>query len=239
LFLQTILAPTFGTNGPLWSLANEFWYYVLFPLLFLALASGDPPLRRVGYAAVAGVLCWLLPRGLVIGGAIWLFGYAAAEASARIRLASGLVRRGAIAVTGLVFAGVMAWVRAGGGAGYGDFMVGGAFAILLIGLTQVEIHHGLVRRLASGLAEMSYTLYLVHFPAAAFAVAVVLHGRRFALSVSGCAVYIGFVAGVLCYAWLVHLVFERNTAAVQKRLLNLVHGAGFSKKMPMPRPAEK
>jgi len=32
LFLQTILCETFGSNGPLWSLANEFWYYALFPV---------------------------------------------------------------------------------------------------------------------------------------------------------------------------------------------------------------
>ena len=31
-FLQTIVGPTFGSNGPLWSLAYEWWYYVLFPL---------------------------------------------------------------------------------------------------------------------------------------------------------------------------------------------------------------
>jgi peptidoglycan/LPS O-acetylase OafA/YrhL len=31
-FLQNILTPVFGTNTPLWSLANEFWYYVIFPL---------------------------------------------------------------------------------------------------------------------------------------------------------------------------------------------------------------
>jgi len=31
-FLQTILTPFLGTNGALWSLANEFWYYILFPL---------------------------------------------------------------------------------------------------------------------------------------------------------------------------------------------------------------
>lgn len=29
LFLQTIAVPVFGSNGPLWSLANEFWYYLL------------------------------------------------------------------------------------------------------------------------------------------------------------------------------------------------------------------
>ncbi len=30
--LQNSILPPFGSNGPLWSLANEFWYYVLFPL---------------------------------------------------------------------------------------------------------------------------------------------------------------------------------------------------------------
>ncbi len=35
--LQTIITPTFGSNSSLWSLANEFWYYILFPLIFLVL----------------------------------------------------------------------------------------------------------------------------------------------------------------------------------------------------------
>ena len=34
--LQTISVPNFGRNYALWSLANETWYYVLFPLLLLA-----------------------------------------------------------------------------------------------------------------------------------------------------------------------------------------------------------
>src|ERR1700730_16114723 len=37
LFVQTIVAPVFGSNGPLWSLANEFWYYITFPFLLTAL----------------------------------------------------------------------------------------------------------------------------------------------------------------------------------------------------------
>jgi peptidoglycan/LPS O-acetylase OafA/YrhL len=31
--LQTVSVPQFGGNYPLWSLANEGWYYLLFPLL--------------------------------------------------------------------------------------------------------------------------------------------------------------------------------------------------------------
>jgi peptidoglycan/LPS O-acetylase OafA/YrhL len=36
-YLQTIVVSTFGSNYPLWSLANEFWYYVTFPLLLAPL----------------------------------------------------------------------------------------------------------------------------------------------------------------------------------------------------------
>jgi len=35
-FVQTVSVPVYGTNGPLWSLANEFWYYVMFSLIAVA-----------------------------------------------------------------------------------------------------------------------------------------------------------------------------------------------------------
>ena len=38
--LQTLVVPPFGENFPLWSLANETWYYVLFPLLVIAARAG-------------------------------------------------------------------------------------------------------------------------------------------------------------------------------------------------------
>ena len=36
VFLQTIIVDTAGSNNALWSLANEFWYYLAFPLSLLA-----------------------------------------------------------------------------------------------------------------------------------------------------------------------------------------------------------
>jgi Acyltransferase family len=41
LFLQTIVVAPAGTNDSLWSLANEFWYYLAFPLLLLVLRPDE------------------------------------------------------------------------------------------------------------------------------------------------------------------------------------------------------
>ena len=38
-YLQSIVSPIFGSNGPLWSLSYEFWYYIVFPALILATAA--------------------------------------------------------------------------------------------------------------------------------------------------------------------------------------------------------
>jgi peptidoglycan/LPS O-acetylase OafA/YrhL len=41
LFLDTHRASGFGSNGPLWSLSHEFWYYIGFPFLVVALSKGE------------------------------------------------------------------------------------------------------------------------------------------------------------------------------------------------------
>jgi len=51
-FLQDTVTRTFGSDGPLWSLANEFWYYLLFPCAVIALRPGNGWLRRLTHAAL-------------------------------------------------------------------------------------------------------------------------------------------------------------------------------------------
>ena len=35
LFQSSLASPSFGTNGPLWSLSFEFWFYALYPVLLV------------------------------------------------------------------------------------------------------------------------------------------------------------------------------------------------------------
>lgn len=69
--LQQIYVAYFGTNGPLWSLACEFWYYITFPLLLLPFARMYSPLTR----AIGFALGLALFIALAIPTSWFLFGY--------------------------------------------------------------------------------------------------------------------------------------------------------------------
>ena len=74
--LQGIYVPTFGSNGPLWSLANEFWYYIAFPFLALALwRRRSVPLRLVNVVLLVAVVAFMRPP-IALMGIIWLMGVA-------------------------------------------------------------------------------------------------------------------------------------------------------------------
>lgn len=81
---QNIWAGQAGTDGPLWSLACEFWYYLLFPLLLLPLARAySEPARLAAFALGALLLLLLsLPSSRVpFGFALWTMGALAARAT--------------------------------------------------------------------------------------------------------------------------------------------------------------
>jgi peptidoglycan/LPS O-acetylase OafA/YrhL len=76
-FLQTIVVPAFGSNGSLWSLANEFWYYILFPLAACVLGR---VYKKAAQVALCGLLlCGLvisLPKAILFCFPVWLLGAA-------------------------------------------------------------------------------------------------------------------------------------------------------------------
>jgi peptidoglycan/LPS O-acetylase OafA/YrhL len=99
LFLQGIAVPVFGSNGPLWSLSYEAWYYLAFAFLAEAAARGTARGRRLlGIAAAALILAGV---GGVIASyfVVWLLGTAVAAApSLSRRAAAALAAAGALAV---------------------------------------------------------------------------------------------------------------------------------------------
>lgn len=77
LMLETIVTERFGSNGPLWSLVYEWWYYVLFGAAAVALTA-QRPTARIGAAALGLLGLFVLPPVIILWGVIWVLGAAAA-----------------------------------------------------------------------------------------------------------------------------------------------------------------
>jgi peptidoglycan/LPS O-acetylase OafA/YrhL len=219
-FLQTIVAPSFGTNGPLWSLANEFWYYVIFPLCFLAVRSDQRAIKRIGFAALALTICLLLPGKIVLYGIVWLMGFGVVVIRDRTRftMSAGAFRALAVTSTVLFLAGAAIGRFASENSFWPDVACGLTFAVFLYCLTRIQLRKGILTALSKVLSDFSYTLYLTHFPFLAVLSCAVLKGARLQPGFAGLAVYSGFLCGVLLYSYVVYLLFERNTRVVQTTL---------------------
>ncbi len=220
-FLQTILTPTFGSNTPLWSLANEFWYYFMFPLGAFAIFAD----RRKTTAILcggAGILIALwLPWQITLLGAIWLFGAAGFMATPSVGRLSGLRYGLCAAATPLLIAGglVLSVVRHDVA---GDIALGAAFAAALPVLATLPRGPRAYRAVTLGTSDISYTLYVVHFPFLAFVFFSTMAPQRMTLGASGAAIFVLLLAVTLLVASGFWWCFERNTgrvrAAVKKAL---------------------
>ncbi len=74
-FLQKILVPPYGSNGPLWSISYEFVYYIAFPLIFLGFhQSSRLSLSRFFSLALAIGLLIFAGRAVCEGFFVWFMG---------------------------------------------------------------------------------------------------------------------------------------------------------------------
>lgn len=226
LFLQTILVHFFGTNGPIWSLANEFWYYLLFPLGLQVVLRAESIVARIVALVLVAAIIWLLPATILFQGLIWLFGVAAFLAldhPAMSRLASSWP----VGVTALlVLAGALVASRAQLRFG-GDYVIGAAFATALPFLARAGASSPAYRRAGFILSEMSYTLYLVHFPLMAWIYFTFAAPGQWAFGLASVAALLGILAVVMVYAAAIWWLFERNTDRVRALVAQYLHFPGW------------
>ena len=69
---KRLVTGNFGSNGALWSLAYEWWYYCIFALIGFAFCNEGN--KRFLCIALALVISVLLPNKIILWGAVWLLG---------------------------------------------------------------------------------------------------------------------------------------------------------------------
>lgn len=216
-FLQTIVCPVLGSNSPLWSLANEFWYYVLFPLAFPIFVSSSSWPRRLILVFLCGGIVLCLPAQVMVGFMIWLLGYAVHVAMKSPPCVRFLTSRIVFSVFSILFIGSLLVTRSSTSA-VRDFMVALAFAGMLPFLVVCQPSQGLYSRIATGLSEISYTLYVVHFPMLAFLFFSFRLPEKSAPSLGNYFTFCFLLLVTLVYGALVWWLFEKRTDSVRKQI---------------------
>lgn len=214
LFLQTILVPVFGDNRPLWSLANEFWYYLLFPLLYWAFR------RRTGVAFGKKAVCiglalmvlYFMPPTMRLGFVVWCLGVIVFVLNRRYSLSASLRAGGAVVAMLVCF-----WVfHRSRVSEILDLWLGLAFASVLFFTVRWGLPFVMFKKAAERLADFSYTLYLSHFSLMAFIWYTFLGAKRVQPTAGALLVYAGVFGLLILYAYGLYWLFERNTPFVRR-----------------------
>ncbi|WP_156895770.1 acyltransferase family protein [Massilia putida] len=225
--LQTVVVENFGGNYALWSLANETWYYIQFPLLLIMFTSRNR-VCQAGAAALLLVLGASLPWSITLYCALWLLG----AAFSRIRIDCG---GGARVVLIALAATCSIYFRLRGS--NNDLNVESFVQDLMYSLPLLAVlasmqaplamrssRMRIVARIAHTLSEFSFTLYVTHIP-------IIKLLRYIGLQTFGrdrlsphapldYAVYAGMLVVVLAAAWLSYLLFESHTFRVRRAVKN-------------------
>ena len=222
-FLQSVLSPVFGSNGPLWSLSYEFWYYILFPALMLAAGSWAGVRTRFLYVGLAVFLFWFIGPQISLYFLVWLAGALAGHLHRVEWLRMPRVLAFVSMATGLLFFGVLAWNRAYpiASATLADYLIGCMFALWIYMLIQGsrEDVSSAYAKTARTLSGFSYTLYLIHFPVLLLLRGLLDPKGNWQPDLKHLLYALGIALLMLIYAYIVAEFTEARTSIVRRRLL--------------------
>jgi peptidoglycan/LPS O-acetylase OafA/YrhL len=221
-FLQGItITGVFGSNSLLWSLANELWYYVMFPLGLIALRPSFRLKARIASAALFLLIAFFVGRQILSLFPIWLLG--SVLAALRVPRFRGTLRTLTILLYPFLFFFLAKFRLIPGAAS--DYILGVATYLFLICLLQSDYVAPTARwvtvsRLGS---RFSYTLYAVHFPFLLLLTSFLAGDQLWHPTLPHLSVAAVLVPGVVVYAfaiaWLTEFRTDRVRSWVESRIL--------------------
>jgi peptidoglycan/LPS O-acetylase OafA/YrhL len=224
-FLQTITHFTpvaFGSNGALWSLSCEFWYYALFPLIAICLfSSRTSKTVRVGLGILAIIGLWFVGSRIALYFPLWCLGVIAYLIPPRVPQSWQKPVNLLLLLQFLAMLYVLRSIAIG--ALRADMVLAVSFTLFLYGILHLtgQARTSLYSRLAHGLSFPSYTLYASHIPIAIFLAAFTeatfpqFFTHRIVVTAS-------LFVLVFLYAGIQYYLFERNTDYFRRHVESLL-----------------
>lgn len=220
--LQRVLLLDFGGNFPLWSLANETWYYLLFPVLTVAFTTRRRAVR-IACTATLVLLCVKLPTAIVGYFLIWLLGVL----FSRIRIECGNLARwgwGLLTIAGASYFRLTGELDAFEIGTLGQDLVCSLLYLVLLSSFQFEASPASrlkrpMQRAGTFFANFSFSLYVLHVPL----IGLLHHLSTTQLGLRQlspavpihAAIYLGMVVTIMFSAYLSYLLFESRTYRIR------------------------
>ena len=211
LALQGITAPTYGSNGALWTLSLEIQFYALYPLLFAVRRRIGSNWTLAGLVVLGAISYALLERrGIIVFASYWASWYLGAWIAER-EVQGERVRNGFV----VAVAPLMLVLGCAAPAQYAQFQLWAiAFAPFLSWMLHARTSRALVMRALEKVGEFSYSLYIVHIP-----IFVALVSWRFhSIKPVGIFWSMGFFLIALAFAYVFHLLVERPAIGVLSKM---------------------
>lgn len=221
-FLQTIFVKTYGTLGPVWSLANEFWYYVLFPLILIIMdfkKKLNLSLKFL-YIIFLIIVLYLLPIKITQYFLIWSFGVFAFYIYDKRKinyhwfnfLTSLILLISTLILSKLKLLSLFS----------SDLLISLAVSYLIVVCPKINLDQNkktnYIRSAFIHLSNISYTLYLVHFPFCMVIFCYVLKFEKIYFNLTNFFSYLFFLLIIIFITYLFWLIFEKNTYLIRSKI---------------------
>lgn len=216
-FLQTITSPVYGSNGPFWSLANEFWYYLLFPLFYYFFYKKLA--IKIFILTIFLLLSFFLGGKIIFLFPIWIMGYFSylitiKENKFRLKENKILAALILICFTNILFSykfiNINELIH--------DYIMG-----IITMLTVVVLNHRMFQigeKISHFLSKISYSLYLIHFPLLAL-ISAYYDNFRASTFTQGVLVFISSILLSIFLAYIIWYMFERHTDQIKNKIINI------------------
>lgn len=228
-FLQNILTPVYGLNAPLWSLSNEFWYYILWAIFLLALQKRNLSTVTIAvFVFIVGIL--FLPNILLLF-PLWILGvlirfipsFKILKSSVTV-IISVFIFLASLAVSSLLRDDKYLMPT--------SYMVGICFALMLLLLqhSNKSIFPFIIAKpkVWAFLASFSFSLYAFHFVFQKFLyewlktyvkIPMRIHDANF----SYWMLFVSIILVVYVFAYLFYLISEKQTIRVRRAIYKLLN----------------
>jgi peptidoglycan/LPS O-acetylase OafA/YrhL len=217
-FLHTIAVPIFTSNVALWSLANELWYYLLFPLLLLPLIFKIHNIIRIISVVLILMISYTFMPQIIQLFPLWILG-------AVIRLVPPPIFLKKKIFLGLFY--IFFFLSIGYSNIYhtllGNYLVGIAFSLLILfHSVSTVINFRSIKRPATFLANISFSLYAIHLPIMFLLLALFQHitpfnERLINAGFTEWGFYLGLLLIIMILSFVFYQITEKHTYFIRKR----------------------